>query len=118
MSCKKICENCSFSFEGYGESSLNYGLRCDLKESPVEEDDTCNSFEVAARFEVGDLRTELSALQEENKKLREALEFYAENEHIGECLEPNLVTLAEGEYNWGSESGKSNIAEKALNEAK
>ena len=60
----------------------------------------------------------LTELETENKKLREALEFYAENEHVDRCLEPYTVVLVDSEYNWGSESGKLNVAEKALNETK
>ena len=46
--------------------------------------------------------------------MKEALEFYAENDHVAVCLEPYTVILEDSEYNWGYETGKLNRAEQAL----
>ena len=48
------------------------------------------------------------------REMKEALEFYAENDHVAECLEPYTVRLEDSEYNWGYETGKLNRAEQAL----
>lgn len=68
---KKICKNCDNLQYGFGESSISYGPRCFEKDCEVDENDTCNMFEVASYLKV-------KKLQEQNKILKEALEFYAE----------------------------------------
>lgn len=67
---KKICNNCDNLQYGFGESSINYGPRCFEKDCGVDENDTCDMFEIASYLKV-------KKLQEQNKILREALEFYA-----------------------------------------
>jgi hypothetical protein len=71
---KKICKNCDNLQYGFGESSMNYGPRCSEKDCGVDEDDTCDMFEVSSYLKV-------KKLQEENKILREALEFYSKTNH-------------------------------------
>lgn len=65
---KKICKNCDNLQYGFGESSISYGPRCFEKDCGVDENDTCNMFELASYLKVKNL-------QEQNKILIEALKF-------------------------------------------
>lgn len=65
MSNKK-CKNCLNSFYGYGESSLNFGLRCNEYEKSIDEDETCDRWEMS-------LSDKLIKLREENEKLKNVL---------------------------------------------
>lgn len=54
---------------GHGESSLQYGLRCDELDKSVDEDDTCNRFVPHVRFEIKDKDKKITELE---NLLREA----------------------------------------------
>lgn len=63
---KKICNNCDNLQYGFGESSINYGPRCFEKDCGVDENDTCDMFEIASYLKV-------KKLQGQNKELLELL---------------------------------------------
>lgn len=60
----KTCENCDFSYMGYGESSCNYTLRCSHYEQMVDDDHTCKHWR--------NNKKELEAVEINLKKLRNA----------------------------------------------
>ena len=46
MIVKNKCINCANSYSGYAESSMHYSLRCELDDSAVSENGTCESFKL------------------------------------------------------------------------
>lgn len=63
----KVCKNCNNSYYGFGESSLNYGMRCNETDYGVDENFTCDSWELA-------ISLKYKELQQENQRLKEELE--------------------------------------------
>jgi predicted nuclease with TOPRIM domain len=62
----KICKNCDNSYHGFGESSQCFCLRCYIHDKSVDEEETCNSFELSCS-------EKLKQLEQENAKLKEVV---------------------------------------------
>ena len=67
----ETCSNCANGYMGYGESSINYGLRCGEYDKSVSDSDTCDSWEDSPFNRVKHLESRI-------EKLREALTFYSD----------------------------------------
>jgi hypothetical protein len=79
--CKNICANCDNSFMGYGESSMDYRLRCYEKEMAVNDNDTCNMFELSARLKIQQLQAKIKKQEKIIELLKESNEFYANSKN-------------------------------------